>query len=292
MNIGFIGFGEAAYNIALGLGGEGVTGLIAFDAMADHEVFGKLVHSRATEAKAELLPAAKDVVKRADLIFAAVPSTHTMEVCETILPELNAQKLYVDVSASTPEIKKQIWGLVEKTGVLFADAAMLGSLPNDKHRVPMMASGNGAKKYKEAADTLNMRVTYVNEEAGAASAIKLVRSIYMKGLEALMVETMQAADAYDVSEVVINSLSTSLDKFRFVEHLNRLVTGAAIHCVRRGHELEGSMEMQKDAGLSSSMAQGARDKHTEMEKFKFAERFVDRKPEGWQEIIAIMRNER
>lgn len=289
MKIGFIGFGEAAYNIALGLSREGFGGIRAFDAMADHEVFGKQVHSRAAEAGVALTGTAKEVAEQSDVIFAAVPSTFTMDVCRGIVDCLNKDKLYVDVSASTPKVKKAIWALIKDTGVLFADASMLGSLPKDKHRVPMMASGNGAKRYKEVADSLGMNVTYVSEEAGAASAIKLVRSIFMKGLEALMVETFQAADAYGVSDVVADSLSTSLDGIPFKSHLDRLVTGAAIHCVRRGHELEGSMEMQADEGLTAVMSKAAREKHTELEPYKFAERFVDKKPKGYKEIIDVMK---
>lgn len=169
---------------------------------------------------------------------------------------------------------------------------MLGSLPKDKHKVPMMASGNGAKRYKEAADSLGMNVSYVSEEAGAASAIKLVQSIFMKGLEALMIETVEAADAYGVSEVVVDSLSTSLDGIPFRAHLDRLVTGAAIHCARKGHELEGSMEMQEDEGQTPIMSRAARDKHTVLEPYKFAERFMEKKPEGYQEIIRVMKENR
>ena len=72
MKIGFIGYGEAAYNISLGLGNEGITGIVAFDAMADDAVMGKLVHSRAAEAKVTILKSAREVAESCDVVFAAV----------------------------------------------------------------------------------------------------------------------------------------------------------------------------------------------------------------------------
>ena len=203
MKIGFIGFGEAAYNISLGLKGEGVTGIIAYDKMAGDPVMGPMVAGRAAEAGAALLDTAKEVAEQADVIFGAVPSSFALDVCDEIKDVLCEGKIYADVSASTPAVKEKIWEAVRDTGVKFVDAAMLGSLPKDKHQVPITASGNGADTLKEMMTPYGMKITTAGEKAGAASAIKLVRSIYMKGIASLMIEMLQAADAYDVSEEVV-----------------------------------------------------------------------------------------
>ena len=102
MNIGFIGFGEAAYNIALGFSQNGTTGIRANDAMMNHPVMGQQVHARAAEAQVELVEDAKEVARWADVLFAAVPSSFTMDVCNTVKDELRPGQIYADVSASTP----------------------------------------------------------------------------------------------------------------------------------------------------------------------------------------------
>ena len=140
MKIGFIGFGEAAYNISLGLKGEGVTGIIAYDKMAGDPVMGPMVAGRAAEAEAALLDTAKEVAEQADVIFGAVPSSFALDVCDEIKDVLCEGKIYADVSASTPAVKEKIWEAVRDTGVKFVDAAMLGSLPKDKHQVPITAT--------------------------------------------------------------------------------------------------------------------------------------------------------
>ena len=292
MNIGFIGYGEAAYNITLGLGREGLTGIRATDAMMNHEVMGKQVHTRAEQAGVTLVATNKEIAEWADIVFAAVPSSFTMDVCNDIKDCLRPGQLYVDVSASTPTTKEAIWEAIKDTGVLFADAAMLGSLPKDKHQVPITASGNGAEKFHELMTPWGMKITLAGEKAGAASAIKLVRSIFMKGIAALMIDTMQAADAYGVSDEIVASLSKSLDGIPFQSHLDRLVTGTALHCTRRAAELKGSVAMQEEAGLNPEMTLASKHGHEALAKYDFAARYVDSKPTRWQEIIEAIRVEK
>jgi 3-hydroxyisobutyrate dehydrogenase-like beta-hydroxyacid dehydrogenase len=290
MNIGFIGFGEAAFNIAQGLGTEGITGIRAFDAMMDDPVMGKLVHARAKEANVDLMASAVDIAKWSDTIFAAVPSSFTLGVCEDIKSFLHADKMYIDVSASAPNIKIKIWELIKDSGVLFVDAAMLGSLPKDQHKVPITASGNGAAAFQVRMAPYGMRITLAGEQAGAASAIKLVRSIYMKGIAALMIEMLEAATAYGVEEDVIASLAKSMDGIAFTAHLERLVKGTGIHCKRRAAELKGSLQLLKDKGIASDMTVAAKHRTEALEQYGFAERFVDKAPSGWRDIIDVMRN--
>jgi 3-hydroxyisobutyrate dehydrogenase-like beta-hydroxyacid dehydrogenase len=289
MNIGFIGYGEAAFNITLGLKGEGVTGIRANDAMMNHEVMGKQVHARAEQADVTLIESSKEIAKWADIVFAAVPSSFTMDVCNEIKDCLRPGQLYVDVSASTPATKIAIWEAVKDTGVLFVDAAMLGSLPKDKHKVPITASGNGAEKFQELMTPYGMKITLAGEKAGSASAIKLVRSIFMKGIATLMIEMLQGADAYDVTDEVVASISKSMDGIAFTSHLDRLVTGSALHCKRRAAEMKGSIAMLEEEGLAADMTIATKHRLEALEPYNFAERYVDSKPAGYQEIIEAIR---
>lgn len=290
MKIGFIGFGEAAFCICSGFKEQGTSGIVAYDALANDEKMGKLVHDRVSQAGVTLYETAIAVAQEVDVLFAAVPSSYTLDVCKSVLPALRKNQIYVDVSASTPQVKKQVWALLENTGVLFADAAMLGSLPQDRHRVPITASGNGAKAFFDAMTPHEMRITCVEGGAGAASAIKLVRSVYMKGWAALMIEMLQAADAYNVSADVISSVGQSMDGIDFKTHLKRMVTGTAIHAKRRSAELKGSIQMLEECGLDDTMTAAAKHKHDLVEAFHFNERYISSKPSGYDEIIDLMKN--
>ena len=292
MNIGFIGYGEAAYNITLGFSQNGITGIRANDAMMDHPVMGKQVHARAAEAGVELVSDAKEVARWADVLFAAVPSSFTLDVCNTVKSELRPGQIYADVSASTPATKIAIWEQIKDTGVYFADAAMLGSLPQDKHRVPITVSGNGAEKFKEAMEPYGMRITLAGDKAGAASAIKLVRSIFMKGIATLMIETMQAADAYDVTDEIVASIGKSMDGIPFSQHLDRLIIGSALHAKRRAAEMKGSIAMLEEEKLSSEMTVATKHRLEDLIPYNFAEKYVDGKPKSFSEVIEAIRPEK
>lgn len=289
MNVGFIGFGEAAYNIALGFYQEGLTGICAYDAMMHDTVMGPQVTARAKEAHVTLFESATEIAEWADIIFAAVPSSFTLDVCKEIKDCFTADKLYVDVSASTPKVKEEIWSLIKDSGVQFVDAAMMGSLPKDKQRVPITASGNGVKKLMDTLVPYGMCITPVGDTPGAASAIKLIRSIFMKGIAALMIETVEAAEAYGVDKEVIGSLSKSWDGTPFEAHLHRLISGTAVHCIRRAAELKGSLQLLEDKGIATDMTHATKARTEALGKYKFAEHFVNHPPKTWQEIIAYQK---
>ncbi|MDR1931786.1 MAG: NAD(P)-binding domain-containing protein [Spirochaetales bacterium] len=100
MKIGFIGFGEAAFHISSGLGQEGLRGIIAYDAMINDQIMGKQIQSRAAAAAVTLIGSAKEVVSRVDVLFAAVPSSFTLDVCKEVLGSIRAGQLYIDGSAN------------------------------------------------------------------------------------------------------------------------------------------------------------------------------------------------
>lgn len=289
MKLGFIGFGEAAYNLAYGLKNEGLNELYAFDNKENDSIIGSLIQKRADELKIDLKSNAKEVVEIVDIVITAVPSTYTLDVLEEIKGSLKKGQFYVDVSASTSEAKQKIWENVKLTGAMFVDAAMMGSLPKEKHKVPIAASGNGAFKFKELMDSYNMNIELAGEEAGKASAIKLIRSIYMKGLSTLMLETMLAAESYGISDEIIQSLSKSLDGVSFESTLNRLVKGAAIHCKRRAAEMKGSLELLNEANLNSHMTSGTKKTLESLEKYDFANRYVNEELKGWERVIKDIR---
>lgn len=292
MKIGFIGFGEAAFNLASGLESEGLSDILAYDSMESDCTLGKLIQQRAQEANVTLISDVEQLVLSVDTIIAAVPSSFTLDVCNKIKNHLRSNQIYADVSASTPNTKMKIWENVRERGVLFVDAAMMGSLPKDKHKVPIMASGNGAKRFKELMTPYNMNITIVGEKAGDASAIKLIRSIFMKGIASLMIEMLQAADAYNVTSEVIASISKSMDNIPFTSHLDRLVISSAIHCKRRADELTGSILMLEEAGLDSSMTNSAKHRLQSLERYDFARKYIEEKPSSWQEIINSLRDEK
>lgn len=289
MRIGFIGYGEAAHCISTGLKQEGNHDIIAFDVMISHPTLGGNIKKHAEEAGVTLMASGSEVAAQAEIIFVAVPSSYSLSVCEELLGSLKAGQIYADVSASTPGVKAQVWERLSPRGVKFVDAAMLGSLPLDKHKVPIIASGNGACEFTDRMNPMGMKITCVGERAGDASAIKLIRSIFMKGLAGLMLEMLEASESYHVSDEVVTSIGKSLDGISFESHLNRLITGTAIHAKRRAAEIKGSIQLCGEAKIDCPMTVASYQKHELLASYDFPEKFSEVSPKKWQEILNFMK---
>ncbi|RDU38124.1 NAD(P)-dependent oxidoreductase [Neobacillus piezotolerans] len=287
VSVGFIGFGEAASELAKGLSTEGITNITAFDVMMNHDVWGEKIKAKAQEIGIELAADVRDVLKRSEIIFAAVPANNALEVAQTVKNDLNENTIYVDVSASTPKTKMEISTLITSVGSLFVDVAMLGPLPVYKHKVPIMLSGSGANLFTDTMGKYGMDLVNIGEEPGTASAVKLIRSIFMKGVSALYIELLEAAYTYKVEDIVVKSVSKTMDAFNFEQTMDRLVTGSAIHAQRRAIELNGSIEMLAEMDLDSKMTSSARDKLEYFSKLNLKEKLNGDKPSNWKDVLKL-----
>ncbi len=150
MILGFIGFGEAGFELSKGLKGAGLKDIVIFDPMHGDPVYGKLIQERVQDSGVMCKSSAKDVLDAADVVIVAVPGDKALPAAQQLVPFLKAETLYVDVSASSPGTKLQIWKAIQSTGVAFVDAAMLGPVPVHQHKVPILASGTGADKFMQS----------------------------------------------------------------------------------------------------------------------------------------------
>ena len=285
MKLGFIGFGEVGYEMAQGFGSAGLTGILAYDVMQDHPVYGKLVSDRARAAGVTLCAAAQTMLESVDVVIVAVPGGKALETAGSQKNLLRPGMVYADVSASSPETKKQIWEELKETGVLFVDGAMLGSLPLYQHKVPTLVSGNGSDLFIEKMRPFGMDLEKVSDTPGEATAIKYVRSIFMKGLPALLVEVLEAASVMKVDHLVLQSIAATMNACPFEETLNRLVTGSAIHAERRAHEMENVVEMLESINVKPTMSKATQERLSWLAGKKIKEKFAGKTPKEWQQVV-------
>jgi len=293
MKLGFIGFGEAAFEMAAGLKVHGLEKIAAYDPLWNHPVYGKLVRERAEQAQVKLENSLECLfnLEEINILIVAVPANKAYEVSETVKPYIKNELVYIDVSASSPNVKQNINDNIKEKGAYFVDAAMMGPLPVYKHKVPILASGEGTDAFIDFMSPYDMNITKVSENPGDASAVKLIRSIFMKGLPALLLEMLEAASEFNVEELVINSLSETMNAKTFEETMNRLVTGTSIHALRRSIELEGSIEMLESSNLSSVMSRAARDKLKLLAEINLKEKFQGKTPESWLDVITACKEQ-
>lgn len=290
MKLGFIGFGEVAFEMSKGFATEGLREIVAFDPMANDPKYGELVHERARVAQVTLLPTPAEVVRIADVIVAATPGSRALQAAEAVQPFLAANKIYADVSTSSPPTKQKIAALLEPTGAGFVDGGLMGALTIQQHKVPTLVSGSGADKFIELMTPYHMSLQKVSDRAGDAIAIKLVRSVYMKGIASLQTEMLEAASVLQVEDKVLASISDTLDASPFVKMMNFLVTAGAVHAERQAHEMSDCVAMLKDLGIEPTMTLATKQRLGWLADKKLKDKFQGKVPAKWEDVIAALNN--
>ena len=212
--LGFIGFGEAAYNIASGLKGEGFEDIAAYDKFWNIEPQSDLIEKRAKETDVKLFPSIQALVENSDMILSAVSADMALSLAQEAKPFLDKGQIYVDLNATSPMTKEAVDSIISPVA-LFVDCAVMGPVPPYKHKVPVSVSGSGAKMFSEAMAPYGINITLMDAPAGSASASKMFRSIFMKGFVMLILEMLVAAHEYKVADDVLMSVKKRLRQGHF-----------------------------------------------------------------------------
>lgn len=282
--IGFIGFGEAGFEIARGLHKSGVRHLYFCHLRKNDPERSSLAQRRGREAGATGLESTAEVVRRADIILSVVPPQASTAAAEEALPHLKGGKMYLDLTSSFPDEMKATAARVEARGADFVDGAMMGALPIDQHKVLIYVAGKKAGNVAKILNRYGMRLKVVGQEPGQASAVKLILSIVTKGFEALLVEMLLVAHHYRVEEMVFLSLHQFFDK-GVDSVVNRFVASDAVYASRRIKEMESSVKLLNKLGIEPIMGRAVVQRLKWSASLGLAEIFRGIPPQGYKEVI-------
>jgi 3-hydroxyisobutyrate dehydrogenase-like beta-hydroxyacid dehydrogenase len=284
LRLGFLGFGEAGYHFAKGLARAGLGGIVAYSRSGARARAGDPLLARAAEAGVELLATPAELCRRADLIVSVVPGKNALPALRSLFRHLTPCHLYVDASTASVEAMEKAAAIVEGKAS-FVDAAIMGPVPIEGTGVLVLASGPGAARFQSLLGPYGMNIQLVGERAGAASAMKLVRSIFMKGLAALLIETLETAQRRGIREAVERDLARWMDDQPFDRVIRRFVCATAVHAGRRVHEMADALRLMRALGASTRMTRATRAVIREIARSGLAERFAGREPDTAAPVI-------
>ncbi|QBP42716.1 DUF1932 domain-containing protein [Paenisporosarcina antarctica] len=292
--IGFIGFGEVGYEMSIGLLEDGVSKIYAFDPLYESE----MVQNRVKKSGVILCSTEEELLQqKVDVVIVAVPANQSYVSWQHISKFLNNSTIYVDVSTASASEKTKVYEEIMKKEKLFVDAAMMGPLTAHKHQVPIYASGNGTDLFKNLMSPYNMNITKVSEQPGDATNIKFIRSIFTKGVSTLLFEVLELAHDLNLEDVILDSISETMDEAPFEEIANRLITGTAIHSGRREKEMENVIAFVKENEKNPIMSQATKDKLNWLTSLGLKEEFNSQKPNDWKLVVkkiseGVIKNEK
>jgi 3-hydroxyisobutyrate dehydrogenase-like beta-hydroxyacid dehydrogenase len=202
-----------------------------------------------------------DAVTDADVILSANLAAVAVDVAREVLPRLKAGQVYADMNTASPAIKREIDALFQDCPAMFTDVAIMAPIAPKRIRTPMLACSEGAAKFAEYFSPFDMPVTILDEPAGQAATLKLVRSIFYKGLAAVVMETLEAAEQLHLTSYAREQMLTLLNNEQMIDHM---VSGSKLHARRRIHEMDAVIELLEQVNVQPHTSFAARQRLIEL----------------------------
>lgn len=250
LSIGFIGFGEAAraFHQTLAAHDPGLR-FSTYDILLGDPGMRAAIEQRGVEV-AETPAALGD----ADWIVSAVTADQSLAAVEAIAPHLAAGRLVVDINSVSPGRKRASAALVEARGARYLDMAVMAPVHPRGHRTPVLIAGPAAAALEPELNRLDFSFRVAGETVGAATAIKMVRSLFVKGLEAVTVECLLAARASGCFDEVYGSLARDFPGLGWPDFAAYEFERTLRHGRRRAAEMRESAATIAELGLNGALA--------------------------------------
>lgn len=279
-----LGFGEAGVRFAKDLSAAGLTGIVAYSRSGSKAQPGDALHTEAAAAGVELVKTLRALCKGTDVIIALTPGKAAVAAAKKISRHLKPDQIYVDMSSAAVKTMEDIAQLLDGKA-RFVDAAIMSPVPLNGIKALIGASGADAEAFRALVAPYGMNVKVVGAKPGGASAMKLIRSVCMKGLSAVLMESLEAAQRYGVLEATAADIAGSFDERPFAQNMKRYVCGTAVHAERRIHEMADVLALLNSLGSSTRMTKATRAKLVDVTKMGLREKFNAREPDTVAEVM-------
>jgi 3-hydroxyisobutyrate dehydrogenase-like beta-hydroxyacid dehydrogenase len=259
----FIGFGEAGQAIASGLREAGVESIAVWDILFP-DAGGANLKQAGAAIGARLATSAADAVARSDIIVAAVTAASSFEAAKSVAPHIAGNPYYLDINSVSPGRKQETARLLEGSA-RYVDVAILAPIHPKRHQTPLLLAGPHAEAVLPLLiDELEMRGTIASDQVGAAAALKMIRSVMIKGIEALTAECFLAAQRAGITDEVAASLKNNYPALDWPKVIEYNLERMASHGIRRADEMEQVAATLTELGIAPLMTEATVARQREM----------------------------
>ena len=252
--VAIIGFGEAGGIFAKDLAVKGMN-VCVFDILFNSNRQRQAMLRKAQACGVTAAPSLQACLYKAELVISAVTASSALDVAKEAGPILAEGQLFLDINSVSPRTKRQAAGYVARRRARFVEAAVMSAVPKQRLQVPMLLGGPHAFESAECLQRIGMNATPFSDQLGVASAVKMCRSVIIKGLEALVIESLFAARMYGAEDKVLESLAASFPGMGWEYHLpDYLISRVAEHGHRRAVEMREVAQTLQHVGIEPMMA--------------------------------------
>lgn len=289
IRLAFIGFGEAGSTIAAGFIAAGQRNVRAFDILIDQPERAADVVKRAASVGVDLCATGAEAVAGADIIFSLVTADQCRVAAQQLASHLQAGQFWLDMNSTSPLEKAAASELIAASGARYVDAAVMDNVPGHGHRVPILLAGKAAPAALAITQRLGMNTRHIGDTIGQAATIKMCRSVFLKGLEASLVECLSAASKADVLDQVIASIDHTFGQLKLAEHAGERLARSARHAKRRAEEMRAATQTLRDLGIRPVTASATAERLQALaDSGVYDELLADGQPASVADILAIL----
>jgi len=263
--IATLGLGEAGTAIATGLAevwrkGDPARRILSVDTALGDNVRGAAINERARAAGVEIEGRYTRKLADAGVVFSVVTGVEARNAALAARDVLEPGTLFFDVNTLTGPQTAGIAREMAGAGIDYVDFAAMGGFAASGYKVPFVISGPAAERAAAFLRPLGFDVEIMSERAGDASAVKIIRSVMVKGIEALGVECMVAAHRAGLVREVLECFS-DIDARTFAGMVRSLTTTHVVHAKRRMEEMDKAQQNLVELGIRPLMSERTRESH-------------------------------
>lgn len=255
--LALIGFGEAGRALVQGWGGSRSAGIRVYDIKSSEAEHAEEFRSRYDEFGVAGCGSSAEAVSGAKLVLSVVTADQALAAAAEAARHISPGTIWCDLNSCAPSTKRKAAEAIGAAGGIYADVAVMSPVHPRLNMVPLLVSGDRAEEVAAQLEVLPMSPRVVQGGVGAASTIKLVRSVFVKGLESLTAELVLSAAKAGVEEEVFDSIAKSHPGADWRERARHSLRRMLAHGERRAAEMDEAVRMVEDLGLPGDMSRAS-----------------------------------
>ena len=259
LKVGILGFGEAGQSVATGLKNaatpEHPIEIATCDILLPSNEKGAPLKAAADRIGVRTVGSAAELAAASDIVISLVTTEESLVAAGQIAKHLPKGTLFLDCNSTSPGMKRDVAKAVTAAGGRSVEAAVMDLVPRWQHKVPMLVAGKDAEELIGKLAPFGVDMNAVGDDIGAASTIKMCRSVFMKGLDAILMECMVAAETAGVTDRIVSSLQVTIPEINWPAFIGKKLGGAAQHSGRRAGEMREVATTLRELGLDPTMAE-------------------------------------
>ncbi len=253
--VGLVGYGEVGRILAEDLRAQGVS-VCAYDIKFDHADSAGALQAHAAQYGVLLMPSSEALAAESDFIVSAVTASQTVPVAQACAHTVQPGAFFLDFNSASPGAKQRAAALIDGAGGRYVEGAVMTSIPPYRIKVPLLLGGTSASELAPLINSLGFAAKVASDQLGVASATKMCRSVMIKGLEAMVIESFTAARHYGVEDAVVASLYETFPGIDWEKQAAYFFQRVIEHGRRRSEEVREVAVTVQDAGLTPWSASG------------------------------------